>query len=308
MKTTTRRTLLKALAVTPVFSLYPFSSFASHTRNKSNFLTDSSQGLKVSLNVYSFNALLREGKIDLLDLLDFCAEQNIDAIDATAYYFPEYPKVVEDTYLYQFKRKAFLLGVEISGTGIRNDFATPDPVKRQESIEHILQWIQAAAKMGAPTIRIFSGRGKYDGHTKEEVMHWMAKDIRTCCQYGKQFGVMIGLQNHNEFLKTADDIDQLIELVDSDWLGLMLDPASYREKNPYEETQQNIQHATTWQVKENVWIDGQQTTTDFVKLIRMIKASGYRGYLPIETLGEGDPYKKVVNLLGEVRKAMEETG
>ena len=32
--------------------------------------------LKLSLNLYSFNSLLREKKIDLFDVLDFCAKNN----------------------------------------------------------------------------------------------------------------------------------------------------------------------------------------------------------------------------------------
>jgi hypothetical protein len=43
----------------------------------------------------------------------------------------------------------------------------------------------------------------------------------------------------------------------------------------------------------------------FVKLFQIIKKAGYRGYLPLETLGPGDPYKKVPVLLEKVRKALE---
>ena len=81
---------------------------------------------KISLNVYSFNGPLMDGSIDLFDVLDFCAENNFDAIDPTGYYFPGYPEVPTDDFMREFKRKAFLLGLDISGTGVRNDFANPD--------------------------------------------------------------------------------------------------------------------------------------------------------------------------------------
>ena len=42
-----------------------------------------------------------------------------------------------------------------------------------------------------------------------------------------------------------------------------------------------------------MFINGAEADTDLNKLISMIKASGYRGYLPIETLGDGDPKIKV---------------
>ena len=60
------------------------------------------------------------------------------------------------------------------------------------------------------------------------------------------------------------------------------------------------------QIKENVWINGEQVPTDFVKLFKIIKESGYRGYLPLETLGEGDPYKKVPVLLDKVQSALKQ--
>lgn len=260
--------------------------------------------LRISLNVYSFNALLRKGKIDLFDVLDFCAEHNFDAIDPTGYYFPGYPVVPTDDFINRFKRKAFLLGLDISGTGIRNDFSTPDVAGRAADIALIKRWVKAAAKLGSPTLRIFAGHSEHSGFSRDQVFEWMAKDIRTCCEYGKEYGVIIALQNHNGFLKTADDVDRLFELVGSDWLGLNLDIGSYRQKNPYEEIQQNIKHAVTWQIKENIWINGKEVPADFKKMIDIIKKAGYRGYVPLETLGAGDPYQKIPRMLEKVKKTV----
>ena len=259
---------------------------------------------KISLNVYSFNGPLMDGTIDLFDVLDFCAENNFDAIDPTGYYFPGYPEVPTDDFMREFKRKAFLLGLDISGTGVRNDFANPDENSRKADIEMIKKWIVAAAKMGIPNIRVFAGTNPHEGYTRDQVFEWMAEDLKTCCKYGEEFGVMIATQNHNDFLKTAADVDRIFEMVDSDWLGLNLDIGSYRQHDPYEEIEKNIKYAVTWQIKENVWIDGKEVPTDFIKLFRIIKEEGYRGYLPLETLGAGDPYQKVPVLLKNVQNAL----
>jgi len=53
-----------------------------------------------------------------------------------------------------------------------------------------------------------------------------------------------------------------------------------------------------------MFVNGRETDTDLNKLIGMIKASGYRGYLPIETLGEGDPKIKVKALFDKIQKAL----
>jgi len=263
-----------------------------------------SHKLKLSLNLYSFNQLLSDGKIDLFDVLHFCAQYNFDAIDPTGYYFPGYPTPPSTEFINEFKREAFLLGLDISGTGVRNDFANPDPAMRNADMNLIKQWVEVAAKMGAPNLRIFAGTNPHEGFSRDQVFKWMAHDIRTCCDYGKEVGVIIAIQNHNDFIRTAADVDRIFEMVDSDWLGLNLDIGSYRQDDPYAEIEKNIVKAVTWQIKENIWIEGKETPIDFSKLFKIIKKAGYRGYLPLETLGAGDPYQKVPRLLNEVRRFM----
>jgi sugar phosphate isomerase/epimerase len=261
---------------------------------------------KISLNVYSFNRLLLDGKISLFDVLDFCAAHDFDAIDPTGYYFPGYPRVPTDQYINEFKRKAFLLGLDISGTGVRNDFSNPDEGSRGQDLLLVEEWIKAAAKLGIPNVRVFAGNHKHEGYTRDQVFGWMASDLKRCCEVGKQHGVIVALQNHNDFIKTASDVHRIFEMVNSEWLGLNLDIGSYRQEDPYMEIEQTIQYAVTWQIKENVWIKGKETPTDFVRLFQILKKAGYRGYLPIETLGEGDPFEKVTILLEQVRRAMNE--
>jgi sugar phosphate isomerase/epimerase len=294
-----RRKLLKILSVLPLATTANLAPFISNTHAATQ-----SYGckLKTSLNVYSFNALLREGTIDLFDVLDFCAEYDFDAIDPTGYYFPGYPEVPADSYINKFKRKAFLLGLDISGTGVRNDFANPDASSREADLGMIREWIKVAARMGSPNIRIFSGKSGHDGFSRDQVFGWMAEDIRRCCEFGREYGVIIALQNHNDFIKTAQDVDHIFDMVDSEWLGLNLDIGSYRQGDPYAEIERTVNYAITWQIKENVWIDGVETPTDFARIFRIIRKSGYRGYLPLETLGPGDPYEKIPVLLDNARK------
>ena len=164
--------------------------------------------LKTSLNAFSFNTSLVPGKgggrpeMTLFDVLEFCADQDFDAIDPTGYYFPGYPKVPADQYIAKFKKRAFELGLDISGTGIRNNFATADKAARAADVRLAKAWIEVAAKLGAPVIRLFAG-AEDQGANPEEVFKWMAEDLRECAEYGKQFGVVVGVQNHNDFLKTA---------------------------------------------------------------------------------------------------------
>ena len=258
----------------------------------------------MSLNAFSFNAPLSEKKMTLDELLETCAEIGFDGVDITAYYFPGYPNVPPDEYLYHIKRKAFRLGLDITGTGVRNDFTDPDKNKRAEHIALVKNWIDAAAKLGAPVIRIFAGTQNPKDYTREQIISWMLDDIRECLAYGKQKGVVVGIQNHNDFILTANHAIEFIEKVNSEWFGLILDTGSYRIHDPYEETAKTAKYAVNWQLKENVFINGVEKPADIQKLIDIIRASGYRGFVPIETLGPGDPKSKVTELYKKVREAI----
>lgn len=260
--------------------------------------------LKTSLNAYSFNAPLSDGKMNIDDLLQFCAANDFEAVDITAYYFPGYPNVPNDEYLYAVKRKAYELGVEISGTGVRNDFTNLDPKKRRESIQLVKNWILAAEKMGIPVIRVFTGNSDTAKHSREQVLDYLIADMKECAEFGKQHGVIVGIQNHNDFVKTADETIEIIKRVNSDWFKMILDTGSFRSGDPYTQIEQSIPYAINWQIKEKIYVNGIEVDTDLPKLFDIIKKSGYRGYIPIETLGAGDPKVKVPRFFKEIRKQL----
>jgi sugar phosphate isomerase/epimerase len=263
--------------------------------------------LKTSLNAYSFNKPLTSGAMNLDQLIEFCATHQFDAVDLTGYYFPGYPEVPSDEYLYLIKHKAFVMGVEISGTGVRNDFTDPDPVKLKASIELVKKWIVAAEKMGAPVIRVFTGPADLRGLTRPEAVNILVSALTECVAYGKAHGVVVAIQNHHDFVKTAAETIEILDRVNSEWFGLILDIGSFRT-DPYREIAQMIPYAVNWQLKENLYVAGKEQKTDLDRLMKIIQDSGYRGYLPIETLGEGDPKVKVPLFLKEVKDALGKIG
>jgi len=256
---------------------------------------------KISLNAFSFNKPLLSGEMTVPDMLEYAAQIGFEGVDLTGYYFPGYPAVPSNEYIYGMKRKAFHLGLEICGTGVRNDLSIVDAAKRNEEKKRIKEWIIVASKLGAQTLRIFSGNNVPDGYTWEQVASWITEDIKECAQYAGEHGVVLALQNHDDFLKTADDVEKILKMIDSQWVGLMLDIGCY-STNPFAEIEQTIKHAVTWQVKEEMYINGKVVKTDIGKLKTIISNAGYRGYLPIETLGEGDPKQKVASLFAEVKQ------
>jgi sugar phosphate isomerase/epimerase len=257
---------------------------------------------KLGLNAYSFNKQLREGSMTLPDTVHFCAKQGVDALDATGYYFPGYPNAPTDEYIYNVKRIAFVNGVAISGTGVHNDFAVADPAAPKKDVQLIKDWIVVASKLGTPVIRVFSGGTLPNGYTFDQALTWMVADLQQCAAFGKEHGLVVAVQQHNDFLKTAAETIQLIDAVGSDWFACILDIGSLRSGDPYTEIQKLVPHAVSWQIKEEVGRNGKSEPTDLTKIKAIIDRSGYRGYLPFEALDSGDPQTKIIAFLDKVRR------
>lgn len=299
-----RREFLKGLIAVPALAALDELVVHLPVPSQREIQREGGPRLKVGLNAYSFNGPLTDKSMTLEDLLVFCASLGLDAVDITAYYFPGYPVPPPEDVLYSIKKKAFLLGLDISGTGVRNDFTHPDEARRREEVDLVKRWIDAAAKLGAPVIRIFAGKQDPPGYSWERIAEWMVKDIRECVEYGKRRGVIVAIQNHNDFIKTAEHVRRILTMVDSEWSGLILDTGSYRENDPYEEIAATARYAVNWQIKEQVYINNVPVDVDLGKLMKIIQTSGYRGYLPVETLGAGDPREKVPRFVERVRSAL----
>lgn len=261
--------------------------------------------VRLSCNLYSFDDPLRSGEMSLREVVDFCAEQGFAAVDPTGYYFGTYPDVPEPDYTNAIKRHAFLAGVDVSGTGVRNDFTLPDPGDRRDEVAHVLDWLTFASRLGAPVLRVFAGAGDAleDGYARSEVTGWLVDALRRCAGHAADHGVMIVLQNHAEFLHTADQVIGVLEAVDSPWVGLNLDIGSFDTPDPYADIRRAAPYAVTWQIKENVHVEDRAESTDLTRIAEIVRESGYRGYLPLETLGPGDPSEKIPRFREEVLSA-----
>ncbi|HWL16901.1 MAG TPA: sugar phosphate isomerase/epimerase family protein [Opitutus sp.] len=288
--------------------------------------------LKLSLNAYSFarllnNHLMKRGEgLSLLDLCEFCARHNFDGIDATGYYFPGYRdrRIPDDRFVFEVKRKAFDLGLGISGTGVGNNFTIADPAARAKDVAWIKAWVEVAAKLGAPVLRVFADTQMRNADWKvasnhasrDEVEKYIADSVRECADHAAKFGVIIGVQNHGDFLRTADDMISLLRRVDSPWCGAIVDTGFFRAADPYAEIAKTAPYAVNWQVKQSpLGIEKvTEAPMDLPRLVKIVLASGYRGYLPIETLsprGSGetyDPYKTVPEFLAQIRAALAAEG
>ena len=268
-------------------------------------MTARTSRIKLSCNLYSFNAALTSGEMSLEQVIDFCAGLGFAAVDPTGYYFKGYPAPAADEEIYRVKHRAFRSGLDISGTGVRNNFVLADRAAREAEGAHVTRWIDVAAKLGAPVLRVFSGLEVPQGRTAAEARDWVVACLTTVTERAAARGVMIVLQNHHDFVKTADEVLEIRRRVPSEWFGLSVDVGSLRMGDPYADIARLAPYAYTWQLKERLYRENVEEATDVGAVLRIMHETGYRGYVPIETLGAGDAREKVRRFLGEVRAALE---
>src|ERR1700722_13630252 len=184
-------------------ALLPFGAAALSAQNKKPGAS-AKNSLRTSLNAYSFNKMLNDNikkrgpGITLVQVLEFAAKCKFEGFDATGYFMPGYPEVPSDAYIATLKQRAADLGLAISGTGVRNNFTTADKDVRAEGVAHIKQFVEVAAKLGAPVIRVFADtqiraedwHSVSGGATRQQVQDWIAADLRQCADHGKKFNVI----------------------------------------------------------------------------------------------------------------------
>lgn len=239
------------------------------------------------------------------DMMEFASTLGLNAVDLTGYYFADYPEIPNDKTLFQLKRKALQLGLNISWTGVRNNFVNPDKASRASDIELIKNWLHVSSKLGASIMRIFPGNGKHEGYSRDEVKEWMVSDFKECARYAEETGVMAGMQHHNDFLYEADEIIDILKRVDSDWFGLILDIGSLRRGDPYKEIQKLAPYANYWFIKELVYVDGIAEPVNMEKIAILLKEVNYTGYISFESLTDGDPKQIVTSMYNDFRTAYE---
>ncbi|MCK0144179.1 sugar phosphate isomerase/epimerase [Arenibacter sp. F26102] len=290
-----RRNIIRTLAIAPFLmgmrSLMASPKMVAMAKNR----------LQYSVNAYSFNSLLKKGEMTFFDMMEYAASIGLDSVDLTGYYFSSYPEPPLNSELFQLKHKALELGLNIAWTGIRNDFVNPDAESRKADSAMISEWLDVSSSLGATIMRVFTGKHNHDGFSKNEVKKWLVDEYKTCAKYGEEKGVIVALQNHNEFLFTSEEIIDIIKRVDSEWFGLILDIGSLHAENPYDEIEKLAPYANYWFIKEHVYPNGIKTPVDMKKIAKIINNQGYQGHISFESLSDGDPKEIIASMFNSFK-------
>jgi sugar phosphate isomerase/epimerase len=265
--------------------------------------------LRLSLAAYSFRDFFRDqpggkppragaGSLDLAAFVDYCGDQGCEGTELTSYYFPA---EVSEAFLLGLRRHAFLRGVGISGTAVGNTFTFPPGEKRDREIAHVKRWIEHARILGAPHIRVFAGTA--EGQPAAAAKRRCIEALEECGEAAARAGIFLGLENHGGIVAEVDDLLEIVRAVRNPWVGINLDSGNFHSEDPYADVARCVPYAVNVQVKVEIRRrGGPPEATDLDRLVGILRAGGYQGWVALEYEAAEDPRVAVPRHLKELRE------
>ncbi len=244
--------------------------------------------MKLSCCAYSYRDLLSAGEMSMEEFLDVCAGLGFDGVELTRYYFPQEGRA----YLNHLKRECLRRGLAVSGAAVGGNFSNADPDAREKQIAHVQDWLEKAAMLGAPTLRVFAG-GRPEGASEADAVGWIQDGLARCAEAAARCGVVLALETHGGLTADADGtLALLAPFADEPWVGLNLDFGNL-SGGIYAEYEKLAPHAVAAHAKVTAGRGEQRRRVDYRRVVRIMRRAGYAGYLAIEYEEPDDPVEGV---------------
>ncbi len=233
--------------------------------------------LKPALCAYSFRKELESKSLTYEDLIRSCVDWDVDGLDMTVYWVPG----TDPAWLANLRRLAYRCGIEIYSIAIRTELTRADPSARDAEVENIRKWVDVADRLGAGHIRVFGGTVPKTA-TEEQAVPWVVECLKHGADIAGSRGIILGLENHGGICTNASRIIEMVNKVNSPWVGINLDTGNFRTL-AFQQMQECLPYAVNVQVKsEMTYDDGTRGPQDWDKVVKLIAAGGYKGYLSLE--------------------------
>ncbi len=269
---------------------------------------------RISLAQWSLHKSLGRGGNKVMDNLDFAAKAKkdfgIEAVEYVNQFFKD--KAKDKKYLAEMKKRAKDSGVKgllimIDGEG---NLGEPNENTRSKAIENHYKWVDAAKFLGCHSIRVNArSKGSYDEQVK------LATDgLSRLTEYGDKRGINVIVENHGGLSSNGKWLATVIKNVNHARCGTLPDFGNFRLKGDewydrYQGVRELMPFAKAVSAKSHDFDDkGNETKTDYLKMMKIVKAARYRGWVGVEyeggRLSEDEGILATKKLLVKVRKEL----
>jgi len=242
---------------------------------------------RISLAEWSLHRTIFAGKLDNLDFPRAAKEQfDIAAVEYVNQFFKD--KAKDAAYLSDLAKRAEDHGVTnvlIMCDGLGN-LGDPDNAARSQAVENHFPWVEAAKRLGCHSIRVnAASKG-----TPEEQQKLAADGLSRLSDYAAQMDMAVLVENHGGLSSNGQWLAGVIQLVNKPNCGTLPDFGNFHDYDRYRGVEELLPFAKAVSAKSHEFdAEGNEVRTDFRRMLQLVVAAGYRGWVGIEYEGKALP-------------------
>jgi len=244
----------------------------------------------ISLAQWSLHRSIRSGAVSHLDFAQVAKEDfGISAIEYVNSFFKD--KARDAAFLAEMNRRAADHGVYqhlimCDGEGNLGD---PDDARRTTAVENHYRWVEAARTLGCATIRVNAA----SQGSREEQARLAADGLRRLTEFAATHEINVIVENHGGLSSDGAWLSQVMRMVGHPRCGTLPDFGNFYEYDRYQGTADLMPFAKAVSAKTHDFTDdGNESTKDYVRLMRIVRDFGYRSWVGIEYEGNRLPERE----------------
>jgi sugar phosphate isomerase/epimerase len=257
---------------------------------------------KISLVEWSLNRSIRKGLMTNMDFPRITKETyGLDAVEYVSTFFRD--KAEDTQYLTQLKNECDKYGVKsllimVDGEG---NLADTSMAARTKAIENHYKWVKAAKFLGCHSIRVnAAGRG-----TMGQMQAAAIDGLSRLSAYAADHGINVIVENHGGNSSYGKWLAEIMQAVNKPNCGTLPDLGNFYEYDKYQGVKDLMPFAKGVSGKTHDFDEnGNETQIDYVRMMKIVADSGYKGYIDVEyegnKLSEDEGIKATIALLRKV--------
>ena len=261
---------------------------------------------RISLAEWSLHRTIFAGELDHLDFPRVAKhDYGIEAVEYVNQFFKD--KAKDTVYLAELAKRAADEGVTnvlIMCDGLGN-LGDPDDLARKKAIENHFPWVEAAKRLGCHAVRVNAS----SAGTFAEQQKLAADGLSRLAEYATQMEMSVIVENHGGLSSNGQWLAGVMRLVDRPNCGTLPDFGNFHDYDRYRGMEELMPFAKGVSAKSYEFDEaGNEVRTDFARMLRLMIAAGYRGWVGIEyegtTLGEPEGIRATKRLLERLRNEL----
>ena len=261
---------------------------------------------KLSLAQWSLHNAIQKGDLNPYDFAAKAKELGFEGIEYVNQLYKDVTEAKDKNsalkqFIAQSNAQAKVHGVEnilimIDGEG---DLAVPSVSKRNKAIENHKIWVEVAAAMGCHSIRI----NLFGERDEQAWKAQSAESMRKLGEFAAPYKVNIIVENHGYLSSNAALVIEMLDEVNQSNCGTLPDFGNFclerkggerwgancvKEYDRYKGVEELMPRAFAVSAKSHDFdAQGNETNTDYLRMLKLVKSAGYNGFIGVEYEGSG---------------------